>query len=54
MDLEKARSILLDWKIDSFYQLNKRLPDEFEEEQLEMEITEDELRDAAKYLNEIN
>ena len=52
MNFKKARSILLDWSIDEFYVKNKRLPDEFEEQQLEMNIDEDDLREAAMFINE--
>lgn len=52
MNFKKARGILLDWYISDFYKVNKRLPDEFEEEQLEMNIDENDLREAAMFINE--
>lgn len=52
MNFKKARGILLDWAVEEFYIKNKRLPDDFEEEQLEMNIDEESLRDAAMFINE--
>lgn len=49
MDKKDAVATLLDWKIDLFYLQNKRLPDPFEEELLEQDITEDEIRDLEYY-----
>jgi hypothetical protein len=52
MRLNEARNILLDWKTDEFFRSNKRFPTPEEEEVLEMEITEEELRDVAESIME--
>jgi hypothetical protein len=52
MRLNEARNILLDWKCGEFFRKNNRFPNPEEEEVLEMEITEDELRDVAESIME--
>lgn len=44
---------LIEYRIDEFYKINGRFPNEIEELQMEMQLNEDDIRDALSFNEEV-